>query len=107
MSKPIPTLLQHLLTKFDEHLAASPDRSKDERSLDRFAAFAEDFLDANPVTEYFYPGQSVGFRLANSDRVVFNRMAQEQSGAANTGQMQDSGAIEITDGSQIGRGLPI
>lgn len=121
---PIPTLMQLLRTRYTRYLSqltdvangiqfedgVLPDNLKDltpqkaaallpqRRTFAGFIEFCEEFLNLNRVTAPWYADDGIGLIFADSTRVTINVQGEN----ANSGQMQQSGAVDVMEGKGFG-----
>lgn len=94
MGEKVPTLLDHLKAKYDED-TSEPDAPlmKIEDPVERFVEFCRQYLDQHRTIQTWPADANVGIVLANNTRLLVH----PPSGAG-MGGMQDSGAVDVTEG---------
>lgn len=91
----VPHLMGHL---YQEYIRSTEAANPAERSLDGFVAFCDDYLAKNRPVMNWPADQNIGFQLSNNINVLICPPIPEE------GQMQPSGAVNVTHGqSQPGQ----
>lgn len=98
----LPHLMQYLWDRYVEHLteelekrtvlSATIETAKRKAPATHFAQWATEFLKENRATESFFLDANMGLRLTN------NAMVAISPGVEIKGTMQDSTAIQVTEG---------
>jgi hypothetical protein len=122
--------MQYLRGQYDQVVAKMPPDMRKQllaRGVDGFVAFCDGHFAANPAVQTFFPDIGVGVVLQNQTRIIIRGADTGTAGVAKSpagdtvpsrsievtrpqqvegrhGDMQASGAIEITTGSGIGDG---
>jgi hypothetical protein len=105
MGEEVPTLMDHLHEQFMEGRAIDEKAAEEDENvvlgdaLPAFLRFAKSYLDQHRTVQTYPADANVGIVLANNTRLLIH----PPSGAG-MGGMQNSGAVDITEGqSQPGQ----
>jgi len=94
MGEEVPTLLDHLHEKYKEQRAYKDDPIlKIEDPVERFLAFCTQYLDTHRTVQTWPTDANIGIVLANNTRLLIHPPSN-----AGMGGMQNSGAVDVTEG---------
>ena len=89
----VPHLIQFLKDEFVKYLEKGGKGPAETQTAQLFWEFAAEYLEKNRTVENWPADANIGVRLSNNMRMLLHPATAE-----GTGQMQDSGAVGVTEG---------